>query len=113
MAAKGVYRALAQGVMGEPLGYAADTYDAAIVAGVFTPGHAPPSSFDELIRVVRSGGYILFSLRDDVMPEGFAEKMRALTEAGLWRLVRKGERFQSAPKGEPHVRHRMWIYQVV
>jgi hypothetical protein len=29
---------------------------------VFTAGHAQPSSFDELLRVTRSGGLIVFTL---------------------------------------------------
>jgi len=56
--------------------------------GVFTQGHAPASSIDELVRVVRGGGHIVFSLRTDTYLEnGFKDKMDALASAGLWKLV--------------------------
>ena len=40
---RGVYRTTRIGILGEPLDYADDAYDAALSSGVFTPGHAPPS----------------------------------------------------------------------
>ena len=80
---KNVYREFHQMVMGKPLVFAADSFDAVVSTGVLTVGHAPPSSFDELIRITRTGGYIVFTLRTDVYEDrGFREKQTALESAG-------------------------------
>ena len=47
--------------LGEPIDYPDDSYDAVAVCGVFTPNHAPASGLDELIRVTRPGGLLLFT----------------------------------------------------
>ena len=76
-------------------------------------GHAPANSLDELVRITRAGGHIVFSLRPDVyLDSGFKEKQEALATAGKWRLVEEGEKFQPLPKGEPEVLHQVWVYQV-
>ena len=82
--------------------------------GVLTVGHAPANSLDELIRITRSGGHIVFSLRPDVYRDsGFKEKQDSLEEEGKWKLVESSEEFQPLPKGEPDVYHQVWIYRVV
>ncbi|HEY77565.1 MAG TPA: class I SAM-dependent methyltransferase [Dehalococcoidia bacterium] len=111
---KNVYQEFHQMVMGEPLDYPTDSFDAIISVGVLTVGHAPASSLDELIRVTKPGGYIVYSLRPDVYRDsGFKEKQSALESAGRWRLVEVSEEFQPLPKGEPDVYHQVWVYQVV
>jgi len=111
---KNVYREFHQMVMGEPLNYATDSFDAVISVGVLTVGHAPASSFDELIRITKPGGYIVFSLRPDVYRDsGFKEKQDTLESEGKWKLVEVSEEFQPLPKGEPDVYHQVWVYQVV
>ena len=111
---KNAYREFHQMVMGEPLNYATDSFDAVISVGVLTVGHAPASSFDELIRITKPGGYIVFSLRPDVYRDsGFKEKQDALESEGKWKLVEVSEEFQPLPKGEPDVYHQVWVYQVV
>ena len=110
---KKAYREFHQMVMGETLDYATDSFDAIISVGVLTVGHAPASSFDELIRITRPGGYIVFSLRPDVYREsGFKEKQDALEAEGNWKLAEMSEEFQPLPKGEPDVFHQVWVYQV-
>ena len=111
---KNVYREFHQMVMGEPLGFATDSFDAVVSVGVLTVGHAPPSSFDELIRVTKPGGHIIFSLRPDVYESsGFKEKQSELESEGKWKLVEVSEKFQVLPKGEPDVYHNVWVYQVI
>jgi len=110
---KNVYRELRQMVMGEALDFSTDSFDAVISVGVLTLGHAPASSFDELIRITRPDGYIVFSLRPDVYEEGgFKEKMAELENEGRWELVEVSEKKQVLPKGEPDVYHQVWIYRV-
>ena len=111
--AKNVYGALHQKVMGEPLGFATDSYDAAIGVGVLTLGHAPASSLDELVRVTKPGGVIAFTLRPDVYRQnGFREKQDELAAEGKWELVDVTEEFRGMPKGEPDVFFQVWVYRV-
>ncbi len=111
--AKGVYREFHQMMMGAPLDYATGFFDAVISVGVLTVGHAPANSFDELIRITKPGGHIVFSLRPDVYTDnGFKEKQDSLESEGKWRRVAVSEEFQPLPKGEPDVYHQVWVYQV-
>jgi SAM-dependent methyltransferase len=109
---KNVYCEFHQMVMGEPLGFATDSFDAVVSTGVLTTGHAPASSFDELIRITRPGGYILFTLRTDVYEDrGFKEKQMALELVGRWQLVEVSEKTPFLLK-EPDVYHQVWVYRV-
>jgi len=111
---KMVYRELRQMVMGEPLDFATDSFDSVVSVGVLTLGHAPPSSFDELIRITRPGGYIIYTLRPDVYEnKGFKEKQSALETEGKWQLVEVSDKIQVLPRGEPDVYHQVWVYQVI
>ncbi|UCC16939.1 MAG: methyltransferase domain-containing protein, partial [Dehalococcoidales bacterium] len=99
---------------GEALDYATDSFDAVVRVGVMTVGHAPASSLDELIRVTKPGGYIVYSLRPDVYRDnGFKEKQDSLEAEGKWKLIEVSEEFQTLPKGEPDVYHQDWVYEVL
>ena len=109
---KNVYSELHQMVLGERLDFDSGLFDGVVSVGVFTLGHAPASSFDELIRVTKPGGYVIFSLRTDVYEEGgFEAKQQELEAQGKWTLVEVTEPFQPLPKGEPEVFHQIWAYQ--
>ncbi len=110
---KQVYEAFHRMVMGETLDYETASFDAVISVGVLTVGHAPASSLDELVRVTRPGGHIVFSLRPDLYETGgFREKQDELAAQRKWQLVERGEEFQPMPKGEPEVWHQVWVYRV-
>ena len=110
---KNVYRELRQMVMGEPLDFPTGAFDAVISVGVLTVRHAPAGSLDELVRVTKQGGHIVFTLRPDVYEtSGFKEKHAALEAKGKWQLVETTEQFQTLPKGEPDVYHQVWVYRV-
>lgn len=111
--AKGVYGALHQMVMGEPLGFENDRYDAILGVGVLTLGHAPANSLDELVRVTKPGGCIAFTLRPDVYEQnGFREKQEQLVADGKWELAEVTDEFHGMPKGEPDVLFQVWVYKV-
>ena len=110
---KGIYQEYHKMMLGEQLDFPDHSFDAVISVGVFTVGHAPASSFDELVRVTKPGGHIVFSLRPDVYETaGFKEKQDALESEGKWKLAEASEKFQPLPKGEPEVLHQVWVYQV-
>ena len=112
-AKKNIYRETRQMKLGDRLDYRDNSFDAVVVIGVFTPGHASATSFDELIRITRSGGHIIYTLRSDQTPPGFLERQKALEQEGAWALAECGEAFQSLPHGEPEVHHRVWVFRVV
>ncbi|NEP29618.1 class I SAM-dependent methyltransferase [Moorena sp. SIO3I6] len=110
---KNVYTALYQKVMGEPLDFPSDSFDAIISVGVFTYGHAPSSSFDELLRITKPGGYIIFTLRLDFYQNSdFKQKLTALEELGQWKLVEIGDQFSPLSTAKPDGYYRIWVYQV-
>ena len=109
---KNVYNTFHQMVMGETLGFDTGKFDAVISVGVFTLGHAPIHSFDELVRVTKPGGYIVFSLRTDMVEDGYQDYFDKLAAAGQWKLAQVTDPFQPMPKGEPEVFHQIWAFQV-
>ena len=109
---KAIYRELRQMTLGEPLDFVDGTFDAVISVGVFTTGHAPAHAFDELVRITRNGGHILFSLKTELHEQGFGQYLDDLVTVGKWSLVECSERYRPMPKGEPEVEHQVWAYRV-
>ena len=86
---------------------------AVLSCGCITPGHAPAHSFDELIRVCRPGGLIVFSLRDDPAQDpAYPAALERLASIGAWEPVFVTSSFQSLPYGEPEITHRIHVYAV-
>ena len=112
-ARKGVYRELREGRLGDRLPYGTGAFDGVVSAGVLTVGHAPATSLDELVRVTRRGGHVVFTLRSDEVPPGFEQKIAELEAHRGWELVERGEEFQALPKGEPNVLARVLVYRVL
>ena len=111
---KNVYMGFHQMALGGVLDFPTDEFDAVISVGVFTQGHAPASSFDELVRITKPGGIIVFSLRVDTYEtDGFKERQSGLESSGKWELAEVTEKFQPMPKGEPEVFHQVWVYRVM
>ena len=111
--AKNVYRELYRMSLGEPLEFSSHHFDAVVSIGVLTSGHAPPSSLDELIRVTKPGGLIVFSMRRDTYDDwGFKEKQQFLVTTGKWRMLEVTAYFQGLPEGEPETWHRNYVYEV-
>lgn len=85
-AAHGVYRELRQADMQKlPLDIATNAYDGLICIGVLT--YIPDSEgvLREFARMVRRGGTVVVSQRDDLFQErAFGDTVKALTEAGFY-----------------------------
>ena len=114
--ARGVYSECLEMALGEPLDFPDDRFAMTAALGVFTAGHAGPEAFDELLRVTRPGGLLLFSLSDAVYEAGgFKARLEALSEAGRvalldasdWALV-----ITDYP-GESPPRHRLFAYRLL
>lgn len=110
---KDVYRALYQKALGEPLELPTNSFDAIVSVGTFTYGHAPSHSFDELIRIAKPGGYIIFTLRLDFYEQSdFKPKFSELEKAEKWTLVEMGDRFSPLATAPPSGYYRVWVYRV-
>ena len=109
---KNAYRGLYRMVLGEPLEFGSGSFSAAVSVGVFTTNHAPPEALDELVRVVEPGGWVIFSVRDDVYRnEGFEEKQASLETDGRWRRVTMSKAFQPFPAGNTSHLNRLFVYK--
>jgi SAM-dependent methyltransferase len=87
---RGVYDALRQGSLLEPLPFPAGSFDAVVSVGVFTYGHVGPSALRGLTTVVRPGGHVTITFRDDALgPLGYADEIERLEAEGVWKLVER------------------------
>jgi len=110
---KGIYRNLHRMTLGEHLDFPDNTFAGTASMGVFTLGHAPPESFDELIRITQPGGHIIFSVRTDVyLEKGFKEKQEILEVEGKWRLIEKSKPFQGIPTEDSEIYNQIFVYRV-
>lgn len=110
---KGCYQALHQQALGEPLDFADNCFDAVVVVGVFVMAHARSHSFDELIRITKPGGHIIFTLRPEFyINTDFKPKMDALVAEEHWRLVHVTEPFHGRFQAHPEVNLQVWVYAV-
>lgn len=91
------YRELSHQFLGQPLSYQDNYFALVASSGVFTQGHAPLAGFDELLRIVRPGGHLVFSIARTYLDGLFEEKRRQLEQQQLWRFVAASERYNSAP----------------
>jgi SAM-dependent methyltransferase len=112
-ARKNVYGDLRAGRLGDELDYRTGEFDGVVSAGVLTVGHAPAECLDELVRVTRPGGHVIFTLRSDQTPPGYDEKIAELENERRWRLVERGDEFQALPVAEPDVLVRVWAFRVL
>jgi predicted TPR repeat methyltransferase len=110
---KGVYKDLRRMTLGGQLDLPTGAFAAVVSTGVFAAGHAPPESFDELIRVTKPGGYVIFSVRTDVyLDGGFKEKQETLEREERWQFLDMTEPFAHLRFGDPDLKVQVFAYQV-
>ena len=79
-----IYVDLRNRVLGEPLDFADGSMAAIVSTGVFTTGHGPANAWDELVRMTRRGGHLIFTVGTVVWLEaGFAQNFAELCGKGL------------------------------
>ena len=82
------YKALFLGNLNESLPFKSKSYDAALCVGVFTHGHVGSDRLSELIRIVKSGGIICFTVNEDVYGSyGFDLKIKNLESTNIWKIL--------------------------
>jgi predicted TPR repeat methyltransferase len=110
----GVYNQLDRQVLGEPLKYETDSFDACVSVGTFTEGHAPASGFEEIARIVKPGGHFIVTIRADVYEnDGYKAKEEEMTKAGTMKLVEQSTKFRLFTEVDPHIVHCVFVYQVI
>jgi predicted TPR repeat methyltransferase len=108
----GAYTRLDRQVLGEPLKYETDEFDACVCVGTFTEGHAPTSGYDEIARIVKPGGYFVVTIREDVyLGSGFKEKEEEMAKAGIMKLVDRSQQFRTFSEAEPNIVGHVYVYE--
>ena len=111
--ARGAYGALKQGELGRALAWPDDSFCAFFSTGVFTAGHAPASSFDELVRITRPGGHAVFTVRETLLDEGgFRATFSRLENAGTWRMKEESQPFRAFVLAEPEVMVKAFVFEI-
>ena len=113
---KGAYREVRNMVLGEPLDFSDGAFACVVCAGTLTVGHAPPESLHELVRVTRSGGFIIFTVSHPAnLDDGFKATMDTLEAEGKWKSVDASDEYltlPNAPEGTSRV-SRVYVHQAV
>ena len=82
------YSKLFIGSLNDSLPYENDEYDAAFCVGVFTHGHVGSDRLDELVRIVKPGGVICFTINEGVYKSyGFNLKIKKLESEHVWKIL--------------------------
>ena len=111
---KGIYSELKQLALGAQIDLPEDHFAAVLSTGAITPGHAPPESFDGLIKVAKPGAPIVFGLRvDEKQDPAYPAALARLEQAGAWRQVFATGKFQTMPYGEPEVWNAVYVYEAL
>ncbi len=114
--ARGVYRELQAMDLGARLDFPDDRFAAAAALGVLTPGHAPPRALDEMLRVTRPGGHLIFTVSRPAFEEGgFEAHMEAIGAAGRWEAREATRPFLAIPgsKTEGDLECRFYVFRVL
>lgn len=83
-AEKDIYRAVFQGDLTGPLDIEDDKYGGLVCVGVFAMGHVGPEALSELVRIVKPGGVLCFSVNGLIYNEKpFEQTFKELEERGL------------------------------
>jgi predicted TPR repeat methyltransferase len=109
---KNNYLELTHQFLGQPLTFENDAFALVVSSGVFTQGHAPLEGLDELIRVTRSGGHLVFSVARTFLDGPFEQKRQQLEQAGLLQFMGDTKRYNSAPLEDTLV-SQVFAFQVV
>lgn len=109
--AKNIYASLSTATLGEPLDFANGAFANTYCIGALTPGHAPASSFDELIRVTSPGGRLIVSLRADT-GEDYQAALDDHISTGRIAAEHTTSAFASMPLADITILHRIHMLKV-
>jgi SAM-dependent methyltransferase len=108
------YKELIEAELGKQLPFETGRFAAIFCSGVFTLGHAPANAFHELVRVLKSGGHLIFSLRAELENiKLFQDVMHELSGKGIWQAIEISAPFRPFLIGEPDTLVRVHIYRKI
>lgn len=111
-AGRGAYGKLTEAELGKALPWPDDHFAAFFSTGVFTEGHAPASALDELVRITRTGGHAVLTVRDTVLEaQGFRVKFAELERERRWTLVDESPAFRAFAIAEPEVMVQAFVFR--
>ncbi len=97
-----VYRLLLERDLTQEILSANAPYDALISSGTFTHGHLGPEAIDNLIPIVRPGGWIVIGVNNEhFLARGFEKKLQELVKEGIISTPRV-ERIDVYEEGSVH-----------
>lgn len=96
-ARKNVYVALHRLTLGSDLPFTDGAFAGIISAGVFTSGHVGLEGLDELIRICRSGGVVVLTVKNTLWEDGFAGRIAELESTGVVLRAEETEPYVSMP----------------
>ena len=108
--AKGCFAELHHMLLAARIDLPHESFDAAIMSGVLSHGHAPPEALDGVLRTVKPGAPIIFTMAEAAYEDsGYRTKVDALSAAGAWQMVEQTAAFRTFPFLEHHTHMHQWI----
>lgn len=99
-----------------PLPFNDDAYDAVNFIGALTYFETN-EILRELCRIVKKGGFVVFSQRDDIMVQkNYEEKLRELEESGTWKRIFGTEPMPYLPRHPEYgekIKVQYFVYEVL
>ena len=84
---KNIYKKIEKIDLNKPLKFETDMYDVVMCVGTFTYGHVKPKALEELIRIIKNGGLICFTINEGIYEKyGFDKKIKELSKKKLWNV---------------------------
>ena len=111
--ARDIYDSLQVMALGSPLAFKNDHFPVTYCIGCLAPGNAPPHALDELLRVTKPDGLLIWSTHahenDRTAP--YHAYRNQLTDAQKWSPVFETEPFVSMPNGDANIKHAVYVYR--
>ena len=98
--------------LGDTLDFDDDTFPVVASLGAFAPNLAGADAFGELIRVTRSGGILVLSMRaGHESLTGFDRRRHEMEVEGRWQYIDGIDEFESHPTLDPPMRYAIHVYR--
>lgn len=110
---KKVYQTVQQASL-EPnktLPFANEEFDIVLPMGIFTVGHAPVEGIDELLRICKTGGHVIFSCTEPGWKlHGFGGKIEQLEASNKWKRIDQTREYITIPGASTDRLYKSVIY---